>query len=206
MLSGFLRRACDRAVLLNAVDRIKRANPGALYVLDPVNRRCRARGAYAPSGIAEFFRDEALQRADIVVPNLFELEKLSGRKIDDVDTAASAAASLLNQGPTTVVVTGLRHESQISVLLVTGGQAWQVTTPLVDIASHGAGDAFAALFLGARFDLQDPHAALCRAVASIYGVFLATEKLNRDSLALIPAQREIVNPTARFDAVPVWAG
>ncbi|MCY4394418.1 MAG: pyridoxal kinase PdxY [Rhodospirillaceae bacterium] len=205
VLSGFLGAPATGPVLLNAVDRIKRANPGALYVLDPVIGDAE-RGAYVADGIAEFFRDEALQRADIVVPNLFELEKLSGRKIDDVDTAASAAASLLNQGPTTVVVTGLRHESQISVLLVTGGQAWQVTTPLVDIASHGAGDAFAALFLGARFDLQDPHAALCRAVASIYGVFLATEKLNRDSLALIPAQREIVNPTARFDAVPVWAG
>ncbi len=205
VLSGFLGAPATGPVLLNAVDRIKRANPGALYVLDPVIGDAE-RGPYVADGIAEFFRDEALKRADIVVPNLFELEQLSGRKIGNVDTAASAAASLLKQGPTTVVVTGLRHESQISVLLVTGGRAWQVTTPLVDIASHGAGDAFAALFLGARFDLQDARAALSRAAASIYGVFLATQKLNRDSLALVAAQREIVNPTARFDAVPVWAG
>lgn len=205
VLSGFLGAPATGPVLLNAVDRIKRANPGALYVLDPVIGDA-VRGSYVADGIAEFFREEALKRADIVLPNLFELEQLSGRKIVDVDTAASAAASLLKQGPTTVVVTGLRHESQISVLLVTGGQAWQVTTPLVDIASHGAGDAFAALFLGARFDLQDARAALSRATASIYGVFLATQKLNRDSLALIAAQREIVNPTARFDAVPVLAG
>ena len=205
VLSGYLGAPATGPVLLNAVDRIKRANPNALYVLDPVIGDSEG-GAYVADGIAEFFREEALKRADIVLPNLFELEQLSGRPIGDVDTAASAAASLLRQGPTTVVVTGLRHESQISALLVADGQGWQVTTPLVDIASYGAGDAFAALFLGAWFDLQNGRAALARAVASIYGLFLATRKLNRDSLALVPAQREIVDPTTRFDAVPVRVG
>lgn len=205
VLSGYLGAPATGPVLLNAVDRIKRANPNALYVLDPVIGDSRG-GAYVADGIAEFFREDALKRADIVLPNLFELEQLSGRSIGDVDTAASAAASLLKRGPTTVVVTGLRHESQISALLVADGQGWQVTTPLVDIASDGAGDAFAALFLGAWFDLQDGRAALSRAVASIYGLFLATQKLNRDSLALVPAQREIVDPTTRFDAVPVRVG
>lgn len=205
VLSGYLGAPATGPVLLNAVDRIKRANPNALYVLDPVIGDSEG-GAYVADGIAEFFREEALKRADIVLPNLFELEQLSGRPIGDVDTAASAAASLLRQGPTTVVVTGLRHESQISALLVADGQGWQVTTPLVDIASYGAGDAFAALFLGAWFDLQNGRAALARAVASIYGLFLATRKLNRDSLALVPAQREIVDPTTRFDAVPIRVG
>ena len=205
VLSGYLGAPATGPVLLNAVDRIKRANPNALYVLDPVIGDSEG-GAYVADGIAEFFREEALKRADIVLPNLFELEQLSGRPIGDVDTAASAAASLLRQGPTTVVVTGLRHESQISALLVADGQGWQVTTPLVDIASYGAGDAFAALFLGAWFDLQNGRAALARAVASIYGLFLATRKLNRDSLALVPAQREIVDPNTRFDAVPIRVG
>ncbi len=205
VLSGFLGSPATGPVLLNAVDRIKRANPEALYVLDPVIGDAE-RGVYVADGIAEFFRDEALKRADIVMPNLFELTYLSGRTIRDVDTAASAAASLLNYGPSMIVVTGLRHESEISVLLVAGEQTWQVTTPLVDIASYGAGDAFAALFLGAWFDLKDARAALDRAVSSIYGVFLATQKLKRDSLALVPAQKEIVDPTERFAAVPVRAG
>ena len=91
-------------------------------------------------------------------------------------------------------------------MLVTGRQAWQVTTPLIDIPSHGAGDAFSAMFLGAYFDLQDARAALDRAVSSIYGVLLATQKLNRDSLALVPAQMEMIDPTQRFAALPVRTG
>ena len=109
VLSGFLGSPATGPVLLNAVDRIKRANPEALYVLDPVIGDAE-RGVYVADGIAEFFRDEALKRADIVMPNLFELEQLSGRTIRDVDTAVGAAASLLDYGPSTIVVTGVRHE------------------------------------------------------------------------------------------------
>ena len=203
ILSGFLGAAATGPVLLNAVDRIKRANPRALYVLDPVIGDAE-RGVYVADGIADFLRDEALKRADIVLPNLFELSLLSRQSIENVDTAARAAASLVERGPSAVVVTGLRHERDISALLVTGRQAWQVTTPLIDIPSHGAGDAFSAMFLGAYFDLQDARAALDRAVSSIYGVLLATQKLNRDSLALVPAQMEMIDPTQRFAALPVW--
>lgn len=205
VLSGFLGARGTGTVLLDAVDKIKKVNPEAIYVLDPVIGDAE-RGVYVADGIAEFFRDEALRRADIVIPNVFELAYLTGRTIEDVDSAASAAASLLKSGPGMVIVTGLRHESDISVLLVTGGQAWQATTPLINIPSFGAGDAFAALFLGAYFNLRDARAAVARAVSSIYGVFVATQNLNEDSLALVPAQKEIVNPTERFAALPVWAG
>ncbi len=204
ILSGFLGAAATGPVLLNAVDRIKRANPRALYVLDPVIGDSE-RGVYVAEGLAEFFRDEALTRADIIVPNLYELSHLSGQAIGNIEMAVRAAASLMERGPSVVVVTGLRHETEISVLLVAGRRAWQITTPLVDIPSHGAGDTFAALFLGACFDLQDARAALDRAASSMYGVFVATQKLNRDSLALVPAQMEIVDPSERFAAVPVWA-
>ncbi|MYG52182.1 MAG: pyridoxal kinase PdxY [Rhodospirillaceae bacterium] len=202
VLSGFLGAAATGPVLLNAVDRIKRANPKALYVLDPVIGDAE-RGVYVADGLIEFFRDEAQRHADIVLPNQFELAQLTGRTIDSIDSAADAAASLLDRGPSTVVVTGLRRNNGMTVLLVTRGEAWSVTTPIVDIASYGAGDAFAALFLGAYFDLGDPRAAVSRAAGSLYGIFRATQRLEEDSLALVPAQQEIVRPTERFDALPV---
>ncbi len=205
VLSGFLGAPETGPVLLNAVDRIKRVNPDAVYVLDPVIGDA-GRGIYVADGIPEFFRDEALKRADIALPNLFELAWLSGSAISDVDEAARAAASLVAIGPSVVVVTGLRHETDISVLLVTAEQTWQVTTPLVAIPSHGAGDCFAALFLGAWLNLRDARAAVVRAMSSIYGIFVATQQLKRDSLALVSAQQEIVDPTERFPAVPVPAG
>ncbi len=205
VLSGFLGARDIGRVILDAVDRIKQINPKAVYVLDPVIGD-KERGVYVADGIAEFFREEALKRADIVIPNVFELAFLSGQAVRDIDTAARAAVSLVKSGPEMVIVTGLRHEDGISVLLLTREETWRVTTPMVDIPSCGAGDAFAALFLGAYLNLQDARAAVEQAASSIYGVFVATRDLNEDSLALIPAQQEIANPAERFAALPVRAG
>ncbi len=205
ILTGFMGSAEIGREVLAAVGRIKEANPEALFVLDPVMGDAE-RGIYVAEGLPRFFREEAMGRADIIVPNVFELAHLTGRTIKDIESAASAAQALMHEnGPSMVVVTGLRHESEISVLLVTGGQAWQATTPLVNIPSWGAGDAFTALFLGSYFNLHDARAAVVRAVSSIYGLFVATETLNADALALVEGQKEIVNPSERFAALPVWS-
>lgn len=205
VLTGFMGSADIGREVLAAIGRIKEANPEALFVLDPVMGDAE-RGIYVAEGLPRFFREEAMAKADIIVPNVFELAHLTGRTIKDIETAANAAQSLMREeGPSMVVVTGLRHESEISVLLVTDGQAWQATTPLVNIPSWGAGDAFAALFLGSYFNLHDARAAVVRAVSSIYGLFVATETLNADALALIEGQKEIVNPSERFAALPVWS-
>jgi pyridoxine kinase len=204
VLTGFMGSAGIGREVLAAVDRIKKANPDALFVLDPVMGDAE-RGIYVAEGLPRFFREEAMGRADIIVPNVFELAHLTGRTIKDIESAASAAQMLMtDEGASMVVVTGLRHESEISVLLVTGGQAWQATTPLVNIPSWGAGDAFTALFLGSYFNLHDARAAVVRAVSSIYGLFVATETLGSDALALVEGQKEIVNPSERFAALPVW--
>ncbi len=209
ILTGFMGSADIGREVLAAIGRIKAANPEALFVLDPVMGDAE-RGIYVAEGLPRFFREEAMAKADIVVPNVFELAHLTGHTIKDIETAANAAQSLMRvgdsgDGPSMVVVTGLRHESEISVLLVTDGQAWQATTPLVNIPSWGAGDAFTALFLGSYFNLHDARAAVVRAVSSIYGLFVATEALNADALALIEGQKEIVNPSERFAALPVWS-
>jgi pyridoxine kinase len=203
VLTGFMGSAEIGRAALDAVERVKAAKPEAIYVLDPVMGDAE-RGVYVAEGLPKFFRDEAVARADIVLPNVFELAHLTGRAIKDIDSAASAAAVLMERGPSMVAVTGLRHESEISVLLVADGQAWQATTPLVNIPSWGAGDVFAALFLGSYFNLHDARAAVVRAVSSTYGLFVATEGLGADALALVEGQKEIVNPTERFAALPVW--
>ena len=139
------------------------------------------------------------------MPNMFELEVLTGRRIDDVDSAATAAAMLLRDGPEMVVVTGLQHERQISTLLVTGGQAWQATNDRINIPDHGAGDLFAALFLGNYLNRGDARWALTRAVSSIYGILRETAGRHADAPVVVAAQREIVNPSIRVGALPLWS-
>jgi pyridoxine kinase len=97
VLSGYLGDPALGAVVLDAVARVKSANPAALWCCDPVIGDVGI-GIYVRPGIAEFFRDQALPVADIVTPNLFEAQFLTGRTIDGPETALEAAAVLRARG------------------------------------------------------------------------------------------------------------
>src|SRR6185295_17106342 len=71
---------------------VKRANPGARYLLDPVIGD--AGGLYVPEPLAIAFRQTLLPLADIVTPNRFELAYLSGSDPADNPGLARAARSL----------------------------------------------------------------------------------------------------------------
>ena len=85
VLSGYLGAAEAGAAVLDAVARVKAANPGALYACDPVmgdgngprggpRGGDRGGGLYVDAALPDFFREHALPLADIVTPNVFELE------------------------------------------------------------------------------------------------------------------------------------
>ena len=202
VLSGYLGEAANGAVVLEAVAAVKRANPAALYCCDPVMGE-KGRGVYVRQGIPEFFRDRALASADIVIPNPFELEFLSGRAIDGIASARDAARAILARGPRLVVVSGLPGpDGTIGVLAVTRDGAWLAETPMLEVAAHGAGDVFAALFLGHYLKRPSIGAALGRAVSAQYALMHATARAKGapGDLALIAAQDAILAPKTLFKA------
>ena len=64
-------------MVADAVARVRAAHAGALYCCDPVIGEV-GRGVYVRAGIPEAFRDRLVPLADIVTPNPFELELLTG--------------------------------------------------------------------------------------------------------------------------------
>src|SRR5262245_22609873 len=80
VLSGYLGTADIGEVILDAVARVKRANPAAAYCCDPVIGDA-TRGVFVRPGIAEFPQARALPAADVVTPNQFELGHLAGRPV-----------------------------------------------------------------------------------------------------------------------------
>ena len=204
IISGYIGDVAIGRAVLDAVRRVRKVNPRMFYALDPVIGDAPS-GTYVAAGVPEFFRDEALPEADIVLPNAYELALLSGQTITTVDQAASAAAELLKRGPEMVVVKGLRHGSSISALLVSGGQAWQATSPWIDVNAHGAGDLFCALFLGHFLLRGDARSALARAVHGVHAVLEKTKALKLDALALVDAQDELVASSVPVVALPLWA-
>ena len=71
-------------VILDTARLIKERNPQAVFCADPVMGDV-DRGFYARPGIPEFWRDHVVQHADIMTPNLFELEFLTGRALTTLD-------------------------------------------------------------------------------------------------------------------------
>jgi pyridoxine kinase len=208
-LSGYLGTAAVGEQVLVAVDRAKRCNPNAFYLCDPVMGD-HGRGLYVPDEVAAFFKDRAVPRARIVTPNLFELERLTGRPIESSAAALAAAQDLRALGPEVVLVTSLRFPEieprSIALLAVTGAGAWRIVTPWLDMnpPANGAGDTVAALFLGHYLLASDGPArvaeAAAKAASATFALVEATHEASSRELQLIAAQDKLVHPDRLFAA------
>jgi len=200
VLSGYLGEALTGPVLLDIVERIRAANPRALFCCDPVIGDVDT-GSYVTAGIAEFFRDRALALADIVTPNRFELEYLTGRSVATLGEAGEAAAALRALGPGIVLVTSIEVEGERIAMLAAGPDGvWAVETPRLPVMLNGCGDVTAALFLGRLLRGEALPDALARTAASMHGIIERTMRLGRYELALVAAQEELVAPSLKLTA------
>ncbi len=77
VLSGYIGAPEIGEAILDAVATVKRANPAARYCCDPVIGDV-GKGVFVREGVAEFMREKAVAAADIVTPNQFELDVLTG--------------------------------------------------------------------------------------------------------------------------------
>ncbi len=75
VLSGYLGEAATGEAVLDAVARVRALRPDALYCCDPVMGD-RAGGLYVRPDVATLLQQRAVASADILTPNLFELELL----------------------------------------------------------------------------------------------------------------------------------
>jgi pyridoxine kinase len=199
VLSGYLGDVSLGAAVLGAVAKVRAARPGALYCCDPVIGDA-DRGVFVRPGIDAFFAERALPLADIATPNRFELEHLTGRRIGNRAEAVAAAEALRARGPRIVLVTSLdgAGDDRIGVLAVGEEGAFLVETPRLPVAANGAGDAFAALFLGRYLETRALPAALERATASIFAVLEATHRAGAREMELVAAQAALVDPPRIF--------
>ena len=200
VLSGYIGAAETGTVLLDIVTRVKAANPGALFCCDPVIGDTDT-GSYVRDGVAEFFRDAALALADILTPNRFELEYLTGRDIGSLAEAADAAATLRARGPGIVLLTSLDVTPDHLTMLGSGPDgAWVVETPHLPVMLNGCGDVTAALFLAHLLSGDTLPDALSRTAASMFAVIETTVNQGRYELALVASRAELAAPSRSFRA------
>jgi pyridoxine kinase len=195
-------------VVLDTARRVRAANPRTVWCCDPVLGDIDT-GIYVKPGIDIFFRDRAIPAADLVTPNHFELEHLTGRTVSTMAEALSAARTLLageGRGPRLALITSLRRADApaetIEMVAVTTDAAWRVATPMIgfEIAPNGTGDAVAALFTAHWIAGDDVADALGKAASSIFAVLEATAAMGERELQLVAAQDRLVAPLRAFKA------
>ena len=201
VLSGYQGAEAVGAVVLDAVQLVKERNPKAIYCCDPVMGDV-GRGFFVRPGIPEFMRDKVVPQAQVVTPNHFELDFLTGRETKTMSEVLSAADALRAAGPEVVLVTSVVAEGlaadSLTMLAVTGEGAWQVTTPRLDRTFTGSGDLTAATFLAHLLRSGSADAALGHTADVVYSVLKATTDSGLAELQLVAAQDELVSPTYHF--------
>jgi pyridoxine kinase len=178
VFAGYFPSASSVAAAAQTIARIRAAKPDIIVCVDPIlgdDDRL-----YVSVETAEAVRGALIPLATIAMPNLFELQWLTGRRLQNLDEAADAARGL---GPATVLVTSAAQTaSSIATLLVSATQRIERLRPRRAQIPNGAGDLFAGLFLGACIDGRPVEAALDASLADLDRVLAASE--GRDVLQL----------------------
>jgi pyridoxine kinase len=201
VLSGYMGSADIGNAILSAVQRVRSANPKAVYCCDPVIGDV-GRGIFVRPGIPEFMKQQAVPAADIVTPNHFELNFLAGGESRTMPALKEAIGAVQKAGPRVVLVTSVNTEetpsAAIDLVAGEGGRFWRVRTPKLGLSVNGAGDAIAALFYVHYLRSGLASTALASASASVYGLLKRTDDAKSREILLVAAQEEFVSPTQRF--------
>jgi pyridoxine kinase len=197
VLSGYIALPEQADVILEAVRRVKAANPQAQYVCDPVMGD--AGGAFVKMEIVEAIRKRLAPAADMLTPNHWELEALTDAKLATLETTHAGARSFGKP----VIVTSAPSERGVGVLYASPAATWLVETPKIANAPKGAGDLFTALYIARRALGQSVVMALEAAAGATHDVIARSALDGGPHLALIDAQEKLEHPDTWPTATPI---
>lgn len=216
VLTGYCYDKAMLQKLVHIIKELKQRNPKLIYVCDPVmGDTWNGKGKmYVPENILPVFRDEVVPIADILTPNQFEAEILTGLKITNESDALKCMQAFHDKGPSTVVLSstelGESGKNMMCYCSKKGDKVQQLRTciPVIGEAFVGSGDLFAATFLAWSHHHPNDLKTVCEKVLStMQHVLQRTQKaaeaiagsgnkptLPQLELRLIQSKKDIENP------------
>ncbi|MGM1016359.1 MAG: pyridoxal kinase PdxY [Actinomycetota bacterium] len=203
VLSGYQGGEGIGDVIIDAVARVKAANPRAVYACDPVMGNAKS-GCFVAPAIPELLRERVVPAADIITPNQFELGYLTRTEPTTLDSTLESVDLARAMGPRTVLVTSVerpdREDGTIEMLAVDDEGAWIVQTPFLPMKANGSGDVTAALFTAHYVETGSAEIALTRTASSVFDLLKNTLDAGARELQLIESQDAYANPRMQFTA------
>jgi pyridoxine kinase len=206
VLSGYQGGEDIGDVILDAVARVKAANPAATYTCDPVMGNARS-GCFVNPAIPILLRERVVPAADLITPNQFELGFLTGTEPADLESTLASVDAARAMGPSAVLVTSVERPDAppdtIEMLAVTDDGGWIVQTPRIPIKANGSGDVTAALFTAHYRSTGAVADALARTTSSVFDLLRTTHESGRRELQLVESQEFYAHPAMQFDVTQV---
>jgi pyridoxine kinase len=208
VLSGYMGDAAVGRAITGAVRKVRSVAPKALYCCDPVMGDI-GRGFYVQPDIPDIFKNELVPLADIITPNQFELDALTGIDTRDIDNARRAIDMIHEKGPGIVLVTSYHDgtasdEKRIGMLASDKSGIYSISTPELPIAigMAGSGDITASVFLSRYLETGDVKKTLELCTASIYGIIESSWQFRNDKVFSQPENRFPSNSEKTEKGVP----
>ncbi|KAG5677347.1 hypothetical protein PVAND_007112 [Polypedilum vanderplanki] len=203
LLTGYVRNNEFLREIKSIVRKLRENNPNFIYVCDPVMGD--AGKMYVPESILPIYRDEIIPLADIVTPNQYEVELLTGKEIKNEADALAGMRWFHDQGVKIVALSsseigGSENLYAFVSSKMSNGQLekYKIVIPIQGpIHLTGTGDLFAALFLAHTTRRpNDLKSAFELTIASIQSVISITiksmpEDLRNGKIKSNPQQREL---------------
>lgn len=201
LLTGYIGSKSFLLAVKDVILDLKKTNPKLIYVCDPV---LGDNGVlYVPEDLLPVYKEDIIPHADIITPNQFETELLTGIKVTDIESAKQAIQCLHKMGAKTVIISSSELGSNKKVLICfasasSNGRAelLRVDIPTIQAECTGTGDLFAALLLAwMHRHPTDFKLAIEKVISTMQHVIKQTlawnEQFSKDGKTLTVAQKEL---------------
>lgn len=210
VLTGYIGSESFLIAVLDVIKTFRQSGSNVRFVCDPV---LGDKGKfYVPIELVALYRDMVIPLADVLTPNQFEVEQLTGIEIKTLDDAQRACQALHNIGPRLVFITSIELGAGSMTVLASERSpdgptvAWRIDFPILPGHFTGTGDLCAALLLAhtAR-EANNIPAAIEKIINTMFAVLQQTVETAGDTiksreLKLIQCKDIIEDPPRRFKA------
>ncbi|XP_032828676.2 pyridoxal kinase isoform X1 [Petromyzon marinus] len=229
VLTGYTADKSFLEQLVGIVKDLKKQNPKVIYVCDPVlGDKWNGEGSmYVPEELLPVYRDQVVPLADIITPNQFEAELLTGRTLNTEKEALEVMEVLHAMGPHTVLITSSDFipSCENDLLVVLGSRITckpdgtnskekiRLEIPKLDAVFVGTGDLFAAMLLAWIHHHPDNFKLACeKAVSAMSHVLKRTlscaqaqagggkPRVAELEIRMVQSKRDIENPKVLIQA------
>ena len=168
VITGYFASPEQVRAAARAIDAVRAAPRDEAYarkpiiVVDPTIGDA-GKGLYVPVEVAQAIQAELIPRADLLCPNAWELQRLSGSEARDPRHAVAAARLM----PCPVLVSSVARGGEIGVVYADKREAWLAAHAKHERSPNGAGDLITALFAASMLEGQTISYGLARAMGGL---------------------------------------